>query len=166
MEGLCEPCSEHYIDSGTNLDGTLIVAAWRGHVNCVRTLIDEGVDVNNTALTSAVIKGRDECVNILLEARADANKQGGILGKAAAYGRDRCVELLLQRISDVSEARLNMVLMRAVELNQSKCVNVLLNAGADVNTLDEIENGHTVLMRQQNSDLLNVLMPCYMLERL
>ena len=102
MEGLCEPCCEHYIDSGTNLDGTLIIAAWRGHANCVRALIDKGADVNNSALTSAVIKGRDECVNLLLEAGADVNRKPDILFKAATYSRDQWVKLLIKEGVDVN----------------------------------------------------------------
>ena len=49
MQGFCSDCDKHFTDSLDNLDGTLIIAAWRGHVNCVRTLIEAGADVNSTA---------------------------------------------------------------------------------------------------------------------
>ena len=85
MKGLCSNCDEDFTDSLNNLDGTLIIAAWRGHVNCVRTMIEAEADVNSSALTSAVIKGRDDCVNLLLEAGTDVNTQKNIVIKAAAY---------------------------------------------------------------------------------
>ena len=58
MKGLCSYCDEHFTDSLNNLDGTLMIAAWQDHVNCVRTMIEAEADVNNSALTSAVIKGK------------------------------------------------------------------------------------------------------------
>ena len=135
MKRLCSDCDRHFIDSLNNLDGTLIIAAWRGHVNCVRTLIEAGADVNSPALTSAVIKGREECVNLLLESGADVNAQSDILFKAATYGREKWVEFLIKKGADVNHqnSRGNTALMRAAELGQISSLQLLLKAGADVN---------------------------------
>ena len=66
-------------------------------------MIEAGADVNSSALTSAVIKGRDDCVNLLLEAGADVNTQKDILHKAIDYGHDKCLDLLLKAGADANK---------------------------------------------------------------
>ena len=135
-KGLCSNCDQHFTDSLSNLDGTLMIAAWRGHVNCVQTMIEAGANVNSTALTSAVIKGRDECVNLLLEAGADVNTQRNVLCKAAAYGQDKCLDLLLKAGADVNKAGCDgsTALTASAKSGNRECLELLITAGADVNT--------------------------------
>lgn len=78
-----------YLDAGlsANLtndkgDTLLILAAYRGNVETVRTLIDHGADVDRandrgqTALAAAVFKQSEESVRLLLSAGADENAGG------------------------------------------------------------------------------------------
>ena len=168
-------CKEHYIDSGSNLDGTLIIAAWRGHVDCVRALIDKGAKVKSNALRSALVKDREKCVTVLLEAGVDVNKQKEpSIITALKYDSHKCVNLLLNAGADVNKLEeppivtaarydshkcvslfLNtgadgtqqkiLPIATAASHGSHKCINVLLNAGADVNT--KTRNGYTALMR-------------------
>ena len=80
-------------------------------------MIEAGADVNSSALTSAVIKGREECVNLLLEAGADVNTQPDILIKAATYGRDQWVKFLIKKGVDVNYQSFsgNTAMIRAAE---------------------------------------------------
>ena len=146
MNGWCSDCDEDFTDSLNNLDGTMMIAAWRGHVNCARTLIEAGADVNSSVLTSAVIKGRDECVNLLLEAGADVNTQKDILHKAAAYDQDKCLDLLLKAGADANKVGCNgnTALMLSAESGKLMCLELLIKAGADVNT--RTQHGSTVLI--------------------
>lgn len=88
----------------------LVDAADRGDLNTVKTLLDNGADVNQrggntamlfsgTALMHASDKGRTDVVKLLLARGADANARDGIgvtpLVHAAQNGHSEIVELLL-----------------------------------------------------------------------
>ena len=68
--GLCEVCEEYYkqFTKSAKRKGRdpLLRAVERGHIYCVKALIQAGADVNSgdyvAALMQAVIDGDDECV--------------------------------------------------------------------------------------------------------
>jgi len=57
----------------------LIYAAWKGHPQCVKLLIDAKADINKvehyeeTPLYYAAMDGHIECVKLLMDAKADIN---------------------------------------------------------------------------------------------
>lgn len=91
-----------YIDAGvpadlTDADGNtlLMLAAYHGHADTVRTLLDLGADVNRlndrgqSPLAGAVFKGEDLVVSVLIGAEADPD-HGSPSARATArmFGRE------------------------------------------------------------------------------
>ena len=92
---------------------SLISAAIHGHLDCLKTLIEAGADVNFcnskgvSALTAAVMGGHHKCVQELIDSGADVN-QATILGHSP--------------------------LLSSILFYHTECMDILLAAGADVNT--------------------------------
>ncbi|GAB2652526.1 ankyrin repeat domain-containing protein [Prescottella soli] len=97
-----------YVDAGvpvnlTNAAGDTLVmlAAYHGHPDAVRALIERGADVNRandrgqTPLAGAVFKGEDAVVAALVAAGADAQAgQPSALEAARMFGRDDYLQIL------------------------------------------------------------------------
>ena len=126
MEGTCNECvfplSQEECEDICSTDTSLVYAAGKGKLSCVKELIAAGADVNigcechgNGALLSAAMEGRVDCLKELIKAGAKVNMQNK-KGKT--------------------------VLMFAAD---SFCLNTLISAGADVNIEDK-EGGGTALM--------------------
>ena len=114
---------------------------------------------NETALDLAALCGYDKCVNILIKAGSDVGLHVGTgegrsaLISAAMFSHHRCVDLLLQVGADVNfkPSNGNTALISALlftekecedrmreakgtdKRSHQKCVNLLIEAGADVN---------------------------------
>ena len=119
----------------------MITAARFGSNECVRLLIDAGVNVDgdygSQALLGAVQLGSVECVNMLLQAGVDVNAgkvKYSPLYHTALGGRDHCVEVLIKAGAVIDEG----LLKYAVQSNSPRVVDLLLTAGAviDEMTLD------------------------------
>ncbi|HUW83232.1 MAG TPA: ankyrin repeat domain-containing protein [Phycisphaerae bacterium] len=91
----------------------LPVAAYRGDLNRVRSLLSAGADVNAkatagvTALWQAAANGHTEIVKALLESKANVNVQRKTdsstpLFVAAVYGHADIVKVLLEAAADVN----------------------------------------------------------------
>jgi len=95
----------------------LALAAFFGHLDAVKVLLESGADVNlrgpsrfaNTALDAAVVGGSAQVVRTLLAARGDptARSEGNYtpLHKAAAHGDAEIVRLLLEAGADSRATR-------------------------------------------------------------
>lgn len=95
----------------------LALAAFFGHLDAVKVLLESGADVNfrgpsrfaNSALDAAVAGSHAEVVRVLLAARGDPNarSEGNYtpLHKAAAHGDAEIVRLLLDAGADPHAAR-------------------------------------------------------------
>src|SRR6266540_6078626 len=93
------------------------LAAFFGHVEAVKVLLEHGADVNakppsrfqNTAVDSAVSGDHAEVVRVLLAAGADPNIRSEAnyttLQKAAAHGNLDIVRMLLDRGADLNATR-------------------------------------------------------------
>ena len=131
-------------------------AAEQGDATGVKTLLDQGADVNvadywdNTPLMEAVKNGSTETVRLLLERGADvnaANSDGWTsLIWAAAKGNRETVRLLLDSGADVKARNSSgwTPLLSAAQRGSTETVRLLLERGADVNAANS--DGLTSLM--------------------
>jgi hypothetical protein len=138
----------------------LILAAERGHAECVRLLVEAGANKDATdnfgltALIRAAEKGRTDCVRLLLEGGAgkEANDNNGFtaLMWAARLGNSDCVRLLLEggARKDAKNNGRWTSLMLAAERGKTDCVRLLVEAGADKDAEDRF--GYTALIHAAN----------------
>ena len=156
-EQLCESCYDDYQTSLSFGSEPLDEVAARGHVYCLRALIEAGPrvrkeerhDVLTSALTSAPHNGHLDCMQILFEAGADVNQNDYLfhspLSLAAERDRKEAIEFLIEKGADVNVVNdMYTGLARAAMYGQYDCVDVLLKAGADVNMF--VNMGYTALM--------------------
>jgi hypothetical protein len=128
--------------TSTTKADALLDAARKGDVAAVRTLLDEGLDVDTkfrygrTALAFACDRGHVEVVRLLLERGADVNAQDSFYhatpltwAVSPAMGRTpqhlEVVRLLLAR----NPRGKSQALMAAVSANDAPMVKVILDAG-------------------------------------
>ena len=140
---------------------SLIRTASNGYVQCVKELIAAGADVNikensgSTALIISSTYAHDKCVQQLIQAGADVNVRDNdgctALIRAAYYASFKCIEYLLNAGVDVNEMTKDGRTALLVECrlflgdlpenhNVLKSIEVLITAGADVNTTDAFRN--------------------------
>ncbi len=131
-----------------DLEGTTALhnAAWRGNLDVVRYLIEQGASIDalmngggNTALHNAASTGNIEVVRALLDAgsQADCRTTWGAtpLQWAARQGGEDVVQLLLERGADprsVSNDGMTAFLA-AIDSGHLPAARLLVDAGADVN---------------------------------
>ena len=159
-------------------------AAWAGSAEILQLLLKAGDNVNKThsmmkqyiSLVTAVSRGHEECVRILLQEGADVNisddESHTALMCAAHNGQNKCVRLLLAAGADVNftshyGTALSMMAMEKNILKGSKwshkrdrlpstaaaCVDQLIQAGADVNVVNS--DNQTALMLAAFSNYLD-----------
>ncbi len=75
-----------------NQDAPLVMAAYQGHTEIVRLLLEAGADITAvdpgmkaTALHAAAYAGRTEAARLLIEHHIDINKQGPVNGYTALH---------------------------------------------------------------------------------
>ena len=113
---------------------------WYSHVDCVEYLIKAGAQICDEVLCNAGRSGSKRCVNLILDAGGDINT---VLCYASGCGLENIVEYFIQRGADVNKSE---ALACAAIDNSVECVNLLLQAGADVNALDQ--DGRTLVLMQ------------------
>ncbi len=133
---------ELFLDAGMNPDvkaqhggyTALINSAWNGHTGIVKTLLENGADVNMgsdsgwTALMGAALNCYTRTTKVLLDGGADINA-------VDSWGKTS--------------------LMGAVQNSCTDTVRTLLENGADVNAEDK--RGKTALMRTRNKEIIKIL---------
>jgi hypothetical protein len=122
----------------------LHAAAYKGFVECVQWLLDNGAAINlrggelDTALQAACSRNEEEVVKLLLDNEAEVNLQGGKFGTAltaACYvGNEMIVKLLIVSGADpnLQSGRYNTALQAASIQGHEVIVKLLLEKGADV----------------------------------
>jgi ankyrin repeat protein len=137
--------SEHY-ECPPEEAGLIYMSAFRGYINILEILYDEGVDINGpggdygTALQAAAAHGHEAIVVGLLERNADVNLRGGYydtaLQAAVAEGHEAVVARLLERNADVNLYAFHGTALRtAASKGYEAIVARLLERNADVNLL-------------------------------
>lgn len=134
-------------EAGRPHDAPLALAAFRGHISCVRLLLARGADVNAvgsdgaSALYSAVDGDKLDVATLLLE--SDANVEAADLdgdtplSRAAFHGNEAFVRFFLERgaaVSGTSELRWPP-LCRALTRGHLGVAQLLLDHGADLSAV-------------------------------
>ena len=111
MEELREECNNIFktleLEKTQKLNKCLDTAVYRGHAECVETLINSGADVKaDSYLYAAADKGHEVCVKLMLNAGADVNAsheytKDTALIRTATHGHSKCLELLIQAGADL-----------------------------------------------------------------
>ena len=142
-------------ESAEHMDTLLLKAVQEGRERDVCSLVEQGVDVNKTfqqnktLLMIAAEKGYDNIINILLSAGADPDSQDEdgrtCLLIAAEKGHENIIKAVVGETNvNIRSTEGRTALMFAAENGHSKIVDILLEAGAEVNAEAEIE-GETAL---------------------
>lgn len=153
------------LDAGANINDpngwALQTAAAEGHYDIVQELINRGADVNacihnanfeaGTALQGACESGRSDLVSLLLEKGANPNAGLGTdsppIIAASQRGEARILEMLINAKADVDVFGghdLSTPLINAAAYLPKESLQLLLNAGADINLPDN--DGDTALI--------------------
>jgi len=126
----------------------LVLAAESGSIESVKLHIAAGTDLNinyggSNALYEAVLEGRNEIVELLIEAGANVNLKHGIYGDTPLYpaaikGRKKICELLIAKGADVNAKRDNgrNPLHIAAFWGHTEVVKLLIAKGANINEKD------------------------------
>jgi ankyrin repeat protein len=138
----------------SEMDVDLRVAAQKGDVAALRSLLAAGADVNaatpydqQTPLTAAIMGSHTEAVRVLLAAGADPfvmTPRGNALALAAELDAAPTVELLVaaaERSGKDHRGDYGQALSPAVFNGRTAAVGVLLRAGADPNARGTYPNG-------------------------
>ena len=158
-------------EAAARRDAPLLAAVKAADVDTVRSLVDQGVDVNQTApdgataLHWAAHRNDAGLVDLLLAAGAgvSAKNRYGVqpISLAAENGNAEVLEALLEAGADANAAlpEGETVLMTAARTGNAAAIRVLLVRGADPNLRDSFR-GQTALMwaaARNNADAVHAL---------
>ncbi|KAL9118170.1 MAG: hypothetical protein Q9187_005289 [Circinaria calcarea] len=132
------------IKEGSSFHRTpLYRAAAHGHITMVELLLRSGAVVRSETFNSAVIKGNEAAVQLLLEWGADVNTADSsskrVLQAAASNGFEMVVRLLLDHGADIesSDESGRTALLEAAREGHVPVVRLLLEQGADIEATDK-----------------------------
>uniref|UniRef100_A0ACD5YJR2 Uncharacterized protein n=1 Tax=Avena sativa TaxID=4498 RepID=A0ACD5YJR2_AVESA len=179
MEGKMDVCRYLVEDLHLDVNQTndrgetpLFLSAYFGRAAAARYLLAHGADPKlggNTGspLHAAAVKGQQEIVELLLSRGIDVDLPspfGNPLHVAATHGQDVTMKILLEHHADpnkvynLDDTPLSMAVL-PVEIisssSKSKCVKLLIKAGADVNFIDS--NGSSYVMLAAHCGLADIV---------
>ena len=153
VKGGHEECVEFLLSKGADVnikgcwrDTAVDVAARYGREACLNLLIKAGANVNpatgRTPLMKAVCYGHPKCISLLIEAGADVNAKDQFGRSAISFAAERVLNCSNTRLRcDTGELVGDFDCPQHCSNNQ---LQILINAGADVNITDE--DGNTPLI--------------------
>ena len=123
-------------------ENALQIASSRGHYEIVRLLL-EAQATTNSAIERVAEEGHDKCLNLLVQAKFDMKECSVALHKAALKGKTDCVYILINAGADINSHNRgfdyldyhdnNTALFKAAKGNHVQCVKNLIEAGTGVN---------------------------------
>lgn len=150
-----------------NTPGILRSAAWEGNSTSVGYLLDYGADINEvdkmdgTALQMAALAGREEVVTMLLERRANPNLGAGRFENpltAAVHGTSK-PGIVLRLLKAGADKNTHGILHYAAECKNATAIGHLLDAGSDINALNNSsETPLLVAARYGYEDVVKLLL--------
>ena len=155
------------VNARDDQDGRTILmhAAWFGHLDVMRILIDKGADANAknkngaTALILAADRGNAEIVTFLIDKGADVNAKDGnrtALMLAANKGNADFVRFLIDKGADVNARdKEGTALILSADKGNAEIVSFLIDKGADINARDSL--GYTALMKAAGRGHANIM---------
>jgi hypothetical protein len=172
-----EQVMDETLDAAITMGGAIVVtvpeepllaAVLKEDIDEVKGLLARGADVNvvdgnlnETALSQAVLRGNRELVKILLDAGAEVNEKNSSGLTALMYvGSDTSVEVVRDMIAagakvDLKDEEGKNALHHAASDTGTEALQALIDAGASVDATDE--SGRTALMlAAQNGNEDNV----------
>lgn len=122
----------------------------KGQVAILRFLLDNGIKLSpNYTLCESVAQQNIECVKLALEARGDMPVSRKALCDAIESGFNEAVRLMLAH--GVSELNVHddceNPLCRAILSKNASCIEMLLKAGANVNTINRLDDKDLIVAR-------------------
>lgn len=130
----------------------LAVAAFHGHINIVRLLLDANFDPNeqdSISLEVAAEQGQLEILKLLVERGGDFHADTEMaLQLACQYGRIKIVEFLIDNGADIHISD-DICFAIACTYNQLELVKILIDRGSNIHISDDypvrnsIRNGYT-----------------------
>lgn len=145
----------------------LQLAAEKGRIVMVRTLLKHGAELNRTsddgatALDLAILNGRTQLAEVLLEEGATLDPSALLLRGAAQGITDRdTVSFLIERGADTEQvdAEGDTALLIAIRQDNHRLATHLVNRGADVNVATRGgESALTLARRLQLPELISLL---------
>ena len=131
----------------SNKPSPLMWAVGKGHLTCAELLVKSGADVNQTFI-EAVKNGDHDVAERLLVLGAGEKLRTAFGKKFFTYlfrkACHKCLESLLKKEKTEIREAFRTLLMCSTEKKTLKCVESLVEAGADVNT--RLDNGYTAVM--------------------
>ena len=164
MQGTCNKCifplNKNASGGMCPTDTSLVYAAAKGKLSCVKELIAAGGDVNavcechgNGALIAGTCSGNAFCLIELIRAGADVNHRNNTGSTALMFASDNgCLEELIEAGADVNvkDDCQHAPLMYAAQRGNTNIVKMLIDAGADVNAPCECHGNGALIAATMN----------------
>ena len=135
-----DDCVDLLIRAGSNvLHDSLRAAVEKGHLRCAELLVEAGADLDYedrfgcTPLIAAADRGHSDCVSLLIKAGADVNKKAKNAGDVRALEANKGYCVQLHFLGSLRRGSSDPPLMFAARRGSATCIDMLLQAGADVN---------------------------------
>lgn len=131
-------------------DHNILNVVEKGQVAIMRFLLDNGIKLSPVYTLRESVERQDiECVKLALEARGDMPVPHKALCDAIESGFNEAVRLMLAH--GVSELNVRddceNPLCRAILSKNASCIEMLLKAGADVNTINRLDDKDLIVAR-------------------
>ena len=166
------PCIQTLLEAGADVnlstpkgETAYFTAATRGHGKCMERLKETAADVNvrnnlgRTPLYYAAIEGLHTAVKVLLESGADVNAVDSCGVSPLLYLADETNECDDTPVTGIDNEWYRPRDTAELKVGQRECMNILLEAGADVDVSnDEGKNALFLAIDRKRDDFMKLLL--------